>query len=252
MWKRVFKPILEWAEHTHFAGTVMDWILSYWGLSLMSATGLGSVIWASTLNHSPVFVAIAGVAGVAATILLIGAVLLIVKLRKLPVERDVPVVELKFDKNIRSCFELQKWGTPPDGDARCVRVFPVCSKRIDNCRGRLLGIWKMQGGVWVETIYRDAIDLMWTHITNPTSTVTLHPSAQQFLDVFYVHEHRKHLIPGTHGHPRPLDGLELEVGSIFRFDVLLLGDNKAETSISLQATITAAWSEPEVAVRLPG
>jgi hypothetical protein len=134
-----------------------------------------------------------------------------------------------------------------DGEDRIyVRILPKClSAAVENCRGYLLDVCKYKDGRWEPTALNEGLDLLWSN--HDTAARRLIRGVNQTLDVFFVGDRRKIIIPTVDPLPNRVLRVFDEPG-IFRFNVMVTGDHAPNAVISLKVPMNSDWRKPSVEI----
>ena len=166
-----------------------------------------------------------------------------------PTERSLgpeKPIKLRFEYR-EPCVQM----TPVTDDSTRVyiRLFPECTGPVKDCTGYLLAIYRRTGKVWEPTVFNEAWPLTWANIG--AQPVTVDPHIGPYLDVFYIGNDAKRIVPCI-----KLDGAPLRMVSplltplfqshdeVFRFDVVVNGSEP----ISLKVQLGDRWERPIVEV----
>lgn len=159
-----------------------------------------------------------------------------------------PKLEIQFDRNDPLCFHYTYRGNDEDDKVVYVAVVPRSLGKVSvkGCQGFLNAVWLLgPDGNWQGTPFVNRLPLEWG--AAGWGTAEIDNITNQALNVFYVAKRDPKIHPLTQG----LLNKDRKIfhdkeNRIFRFDVVIKGENGPPSQISLQAKLGDQWDTLEV------
>lgn len=163
-------------------------------------------------------------------------------------EQLTPRLATKFDPNDPQYVSESPLRGPNSEERTCyvaVKPFALTDKPVKNCVGYLNAVYRLgPNGEWIQTSYTHRLQLEWGMVK--FVKLDIDPWTDQVLNVFRVSETEPRIVPLVASTPFKSEKVFDNKDDVFRFDIVVIGDDCPPAKISLRAQRGEVWNDIKV------